>query len=82
MSDHQYNEIMEILTRMDADLINDRTKIDNIINELATLKSQVTQLYSRLPRTEEKIQDAVTNALDKAVAKKPKKSLLSIIKGR
>jgi hypothetical protein len=44
-------------------MILDRSKLDTIIVKTDELKSLVTQVYDRLPRTETKLKDAVSDAM-------------------
>lgn len=51
------------LARIESDLISDRTNIDKIINKLDNAISLLNTLSSRLPRLEDKQQDAIADVI-------------------
>ena len=63
----QLSEIQNSITDLDSGAIKDRTKIDQIEMKIDALTSLVKRLYDRLPRTEEKIKNAVADGLAETV---------------
>lgn len=57
------DEVEAILNRIEADLIDDRSKIDNILVKLDTLTSRIDRLYERVPRLEVRLTDAVHDGM-------------------
>ena len=61
MSDQ--NHIVNTLTDIDSGQVDIITRLEKISIRLDTLESTVKQLYDRLPRTEEKIKNAVADGM-------------------
>lgn len=63
----QLSEIQNSLTDLDSGAVKDRTKLDQMDMKIDALTSLVENLYDRLPRTEEKIKNAVADGLAETV---------------
>lgn len=65
------SEIQKTVDHIESDLIHDRTEFDKkfnqILSRLSVLESTVSSMESRLPRTEAKIADAVSNGVSKGL---------------
>ena len=75
----EMDEIKNVVNGMDADLIKDRSKLDNLEVNDNTIISMVSQVHQRQERTEDKTMDAIGNGFAqtiKAASKLPKRSWL------
>ena len=64
----QLKEILNVLTDIDSGLIKDRTALDDLKMAIHALDQKLNTLYDRLPRTEEKIKNAVADGLAETMA--------------
>lgn|SRR3990167_6062735 len=58
--------IQETLDKIESDLISDRSEIEIIKNKLDSIVSLLNGIRDRLPRTENKIADAVQEGVEAA----------------
>ena len=63
MKDTSLDGILTVCNHIESDLISDRSKIDNIISRLDVIESGLKIIYDRLPRLEDKTNDAVASAV-------------------
>ena len=80
------DDVLEVVNRIESDLISDRSKIDDIIVRLSTLEERVKTIYNRLPRLEDKQKDAtaemvqpVIDAVDQLKFQVKKKTILKYV---
>lgn len=56
-------EVVAVVNRMETDMSYDRSRIDDVIMRLETMESKQKILLERVPRIENKLKDAVSDAV-------------------
>lgn len=75
----QLDDLKQTIESIESDLAYDRSKLDDILTAVKSLTARVENIEKRMPRTENKMQDALERVL-KPIIETPKKKRKSFLK--